>query len=66
MKQLQSLNIGDNWLSSVKPKVFASAVSKLERLEVPVSKYHHLIVNNIAINTFEITLTSDSRWQKQV
>jgi len=31
---LKALNIGDNWLSSVKPKVFASAVSKLERLEV--------------------------------
>jgi len=31
---LKALNIGDNWLSGVKPKVFANAVSKLERLEV--------------------------------
>jgi len=31
---LKALNIGDNWLSRVKPKVFANAVSKLERLEV--------------------------------
>jgi len=32
--KLKTLNIGDNWLSGVKPKVFASAVSKLEHLEV--------------------------------
>ena len=31
---MQALNIGDNWLSAVKPKTFAAAASRLERLEV--------------------------------
>jgi len=30
---LKALNIGDNWLSAVKPKTFAAAASRLERLE---------------------------------